>query len=151
MRHRDGAVELHAHAVPQHHFNPAAACASPARLGRGWATSRPPLAVPQFRRLWLSSCASNLFRWMELTITSWIALQLTGSPWLVALAGVCRAAPLPLVGPFSGMLADRYNRASMVRLGLWGQLAPLALPTRAPSWPATAPTGKSWSCQSASA
>ena len=53
-----------------------------------------PLAVPQFRRLWLSSCASNLFRWMELTITSWIALQLTGSPWLVALAGVCRAAPL---------------------------------------------------------
>ena len=86
-----------------------------------------PLAVPQFRRLWLSSCASNLFRWMELTITSWIALQLTGSPWLVALAGVCRAAPLPLVGPFSGMLADRYNRASMIRLGLWSQLIPLAL------------------------
>ena len=90
-----------------------------------------PLAVPQFRRLWLSSCASNLFRWMELTITSWIALQLTGSPWLVALAGVCRAAPLPLVGPFSGMLADRYNRASLVRLGLWGQLIPVALLTGA--------------------
>ena len=90
-----------------------------------------PLAVPQFRRLWLSSCASNLFRWMELTITSWIALQLTGSPWLVALAGVCRAAPLPLVGPFSGMLADRYSRVLLVRLGLWGQLVPLALLTGA--------------------
>ncbi len=100
-------------------------------LGPWVGNAAAPLAVPQFRRLWLSSCASNLFRWMELTITSWIALQLTGSPWLVALAGVCRAAPLPLVGPFSGMLADRYSRVLLVRLGLWGQLIPLALLTGA--------------------
>ncbi|MAG37650.1 MAG: hypothetical protein CL878_15555 [Dehalococcoidia bacterium] len=88
-----------------------------------------PLAAPQFRRLWLFTCASNLLRWMELTITSWIALQLTGSPWLVALAGVCRAAPLPLVGPFSGMLADRYDRVLLVRFAQWGKLVPLALLT----------------------
>ncbi|MDP6368678.1 MAG: MFS transporter, partial [Planctomycetota bacterium] len=85
------------------------------------------LAVPAFRRLWLSTCASNFVLWTEMIITSWVALQLTGSPWLVALAGVCRAAPVPLIGPLSGALADRVDRMRLVRIAQWGNLTALSL------------------------
>ena len=64
-----------------------------------------------------------------MTLTSWVAFQLTGSPWLVALTGVCRAAALPLVGPLSGALADRVDRVLLVRIAEWGNLAALALLT----------------------
>ncbi|MGH2351731.1 MAG: MFS transporter [Chloroflexota bacterium] len=81
-----------------------------------------PLADEQFRRLWLSTFAWNFARWMEMTITSWVALQLTGSPWLVALTGVSRSAFLPVAGPITGALADRFDRVSLMKAAQWGNV-----------------------------
>ena len=85
------------------------------------------LARPAFRRLWLSTCASNFTLWTEVIVTGWVALQLTGSPWLVAITGVGRAAAMPLIGPLSGALADRLDRVLLVRIAEGGNLAALAL------------------------
>jgi MFS family permease len=78
-----------------------------------------PLRDPAFRALWLSTFAWNIARWMELTITSWVALQLTQSSWLVALVGVARTIALPISGPVTGALSDRLDRLQMIRASGW--------------------------------
>lgn len=81
-----------------------------------------PLSDQQFRWLWLATFAWNFARWMEMTVTSWVALELTGSPWLVALAGVCRNAFLPVAGPVTGALSDRIDRVKLIKLAQWGNV-----------------------------
>lgn len=81
-----------------------------------------PLADVPFRILWASTFTWNLARWMEMTITSWAALQLTGSPWLVALVGVARTAVLPVAGPVTGALSDRIDRLRLIRWSGWGNV-----------------------------
>ncbi|NCV01961.1 MAG: hypothetical protein EBV53_12365, partial [Proteobacteria bacterium] len=78
-----------------------------------------PLGSPGFRTLWISTFAWNLARWMEMTITSWTALQLTGSPWLVGMVAVARTAALPVSGPIMGALSDRVDRLRMIRYSGW--------------------------------
>jgi nucleotide-binding universal stress UspA family protein len=56
---------------------------------------------------------------MEMTITSWTALQLTGSPWLVGMVAVARTAALPVSGPIRGALSDRVDRLRMIRYSGW--------------------------------
>ena len=82
-----------------------------------------PLDHRAFRILWLSTFAWNLARWMEMTITSWVALELTGSPWLVALVGVARTVALPISGPVTGALSDRIDRLQMIRVSGWVNVA----------------------------
>ena len=81
-----------------------------------------PLEQPEFRRLWLSTFAWNFSRLMEMTITSWVALELTGSPWLVALTGVFRSAFLPVSGPLTGALSDRFDRVTLMKGAQWGNV-----------------------------
>jgi len=53
---------------------------------------------------------SNASRWMETGVLGWLMLDLTDSPWHVALVGVARSAPLLAFGLFAGLIADRTNR-----------------------------------------
>jgi MFS family permease len=59
---------------------------------------------------------------MEMTVTGWVALELTGSPWLVALIGVCRSLFLPVAGPLTGALSDRFDRVSLMKTAQWGNV-----------------------------
>ena len=81
-----------------------------------------PLRDRQFRWLWLSTFAWNFARWMEMTVTGWVALELTHSPWLVALIGVARSAFLPLAGPITGALSDRFERSRLMKVAQWGNV-----------------------------
>jgi MFS family permease len=72
------------------------------------------LREPVYRRLWASGCFVNVARWMDLVTLGWLALQLTGSPFMVGLAAFARSAPLMLVGPFGGVIADRVPRARIL-------------------------------------
>lgn len=81
-----------------------------------------PLRHTTFRHLWLSTFAWNFARWMEMTVTGWVALQLTGSPWQVALLGVFRNAFMPLAGPITGALADRFDRLTLMKAAQWGNV-----------------------------
>jgi hypothetical protein len=72
------------------------------------------LHEPSYRRLWLSGLCVNVARWMDLVTVGWLALLLTGSPFMVGLAAFARAAPLMLVGPFAGIVADRVARGRLL-------------------------------------
>src|SRR5581483_11601134 len=47
---------------------------------------------------------------MDLVVLGWLSLALTDSPLLVGVAAFCRAAPMMLLGPFAGVVADRFPR-----------------------------------------
>jgi MFS family permease len=91
-------------------------------LGASFGDLAQPLGDRQFRWLWLSTFAWNFARWMEMTVTGWVALELTGSPWLVALIGVMRSAFLPVAGPITGALSDRFDRVRLMKTAQWGNV-----------------------------
>ena len=67
-----------------------------------------------YRRLWLSGLCVNGARWMDLVLLGWLAFQLTDSPFMVGLAAFARSAPLMVLGPFAGILADRMHRGRVL-------------------------------------
>jgi MFS family permease len=74
------------------------------------------LSDRSFRFYWLATIPWNIARWTEIVVTGWLMLELTNSPWDVALLGFCRSAALPIVGPFAGVIADRVDRLTLIRL-----------------------------------
>ena len=98
-----------------------------------------------YRRLWLSGLCLNTARWMDLVVLGWLALQLTGSPFMVALAAFARSAPMMALGPFAGVVADRLHRGRVLlftqALGLRHGARARALssrPAAASYWPLVA-------------
>ena len=69
-----------------------------------------------YRRLWVSGFCLNTARWMDMVLLGWLALQLTGSPFMVGLAAFARSAPTMLLGPFAGVVADRVHRGRVLLL-----------------------------------
>jgi MFS family permease len=51
---------------------------------------------------------------MDLVVLGWLALQLTGSPFMVGLAAFVRSAPMMALGPFAGVVADRIHRGRVL-------------------------------------
>jgi predicted MFS family arabinose efflux permease len=49
-----------------------------------------------------------------MTLLAWMILELTDSPWLVALVGFFGMAPMLLLGVLGGVLADRVDRRSLL-------------------------------------
>lgn len=74
---------------------------------RGGVTTFETLGDPSFRRLWVSSWCYYVARLAELAVLMWLVLQLTNSPFRVALVGVGRTVPMFLLGLFVGAMADR--------------------------------------------
>jgi MFS family permease len=74
------------------------------------------LQEPSYRRLWASGLLVNVARWVDLVTLGWLALQLTGSPFMVGLAAFARSAPLMVVGPFAGIVADRMPRGRVLTI-----------------------------------
>ena len=56
----------------------------------------------------------NAARWMDVVLLTWLALQLTGSPFMVGLAVFARSAPMMILGPFAGVVADRVHRGRVL-------------------------------------
>jgi MFS family permease len=72
------------------------------------------LSDPTYRRLWLSGLWMSIARWMDLVTLGWLSFQLTGSPFMVAVAAFARAAPMMVIGPFAGVVADRVPRGRVL-------------------------------------
>src|SRR5262245_27511971 len=86
------------------------------------------LQEPSYRRLWASGLLVNVARWVDLVTLGWLALQLTGSPFMVGLAAFARSAPMMVVGPFAGIVADRMPRGRVLTIAQTsGLVAALAL------------------------
>ena len=82
------------------------------------------LRSPTFRRLWAISAPYYTYRAMELAVLSWLVLELTDSPSMVALVAVSRMTPMFLLGLAAGSLADRFPRK---RAMVSGQVANLTV------------------------
>ncbi len=69
-----------------------------------------PLKERDFARLWAGQMVSNAGDWVNYVALTAMVWNLTGSAWMVALLRACHAIPLLLLGPFSGVFVDRWNR-----------------------------------------
>ena len=52
--------------------------------------------------------------WMEQVVLGWLALELTDSPWLVALIGFFRSIPLLFISIAGALVTDRFLRRHLV-------------------------------------
>lgn len=80
------------------------------RLPRGLA----PLGYRNFGLFWLGFAVSNTGKWIEQTGAVWLIYVLTGSPVMLGLLGVARAAPAILLGPIAGVVADRVDQRKLL-------------------------------------
>ncbi len=67
-----------------------------------------------FRLLWPANFFGYISRWMQMTLLVWFVLEITESPFYVALVGFFGMAPLLLFGAFGGVLADRLNKLKLL-------------------------------------
>ncbi len=67
-----------------------------------------------FRLLWPANFFSYVSRWMQMTLLSWLVLEITDSAFLVALVGFFAMIPLLLLGIVGGILADRVERRKLL-------------------------------------
>jgi MFS family permease len=63
-----------------------------------------------FRQLWLGQVVSQLGDWFDTIALFTLVLRLTGSGRAVGLVLVARFLPSVVLGPLSGVVADRFNR-----------------------------------------
>jgi predicted MFS family arabinose efflux permease len=67
-----------------------------------------------FRYLWLGQVVSQMGDWFDTIAVYTIALKLTGSSKSVGLIMVARFLPTVVLGPLSGVIADRFSRRSIM-------------------------------------
>ncbi|MEZ4674044.1 MAG: MFS transporter [Caldilineaceae bacterium] len=73
-----------------------------------------PLRNVDYRRLITSNALWWATIFMEGTVLGWLVLDLTNSPWMVAMIGFCRSAPFPVMGFLNGPLIDRFGRRKII-------------------------------------
>ncbi|MDA0240934.1 MAG: MFS transporter [Proteobacteria bacterium] len=67
-----------------------------------------------FRRVWLAGAMSGIMRWLDMLAVALFVLEVTGSPFLVALALFLRMVPMFLFGAVAGAVAEKVNRRNML-------------------------------------
>ena len=79
-----------------------------------WAAS---LRFGDFRWLWGSMVLYSLGSGMEQVSVGWLIFELTGSAFMVGVGAAARMLPFLLLGALSGVVADRWDRRTLLRLG----------------------------------
>jgi MFS family permease len=74
----------------------------------------PVLANLEYRRLWYAGFFYYQAYWMEIVVTGWVVLTLTGSATSVGVAAFVRTLPMLLLGVVFGSLADRFPRMTVL-------------------------------------
>ena len=67
-----------------------------------------------YTRLWFSNGQIYICRWMQMTLLSWLILELTDSPWKVSLVGFFYVGPTLILGLAGGVLADAIDRRRLL-------------------------------------
>ena len=68
------------------------------------------LKYKNFRLLFVGQGISVTGTWMQAVASGWLAYRLTNSPLVLGLVAFASQAPIFLLGPFGGVIADRGNR-----------------------------------------
>lgn len=87
--------------------------AEPAARPKGTFAS---LAVPNYRRYFAGMLVSNTGLWMSRVAQDWLVLTVLTDHSSTALGAITAAqfAPIPLLSPFGGSLADRFNKRKIL-------------------------------------
>ena len=72
------------------------------------------LKIKDFRNLWLAQTTSQFGDAVYFLVFLFMARELSGSANIVGLVGALQALPFVLVGPFAGVIADRYDRRKIM-------------------------------------
>ena len=67
-----------------------------------------------FRQLWIAAVISMLGEWFNTIALFFLILEYTGSEFLLGMLFTVRMAGFALLQPFIGLLADRYNRKTLM-------------------------------------
>lgn len=68
------------------------------------------LSNRNYRLFFFGQGASLIGTWMQSIAASWLVYRLTGSAFMLGLAGFLGQMPVFLISPFAGVLGDRWNR-----------------------------------------
>lgn len=71
-------------------------------------------SMRSFRRVWLAGAMSGVMRWLDMLAVALFVLEVTGSPFLVALALFLRMLPMFLFGAVAGAFAETVNRRNLL-------------------------------------
>src|ERR1043165_6172389 len=63
-----------------------------------------------YRIYFLGMLVSFTGTWMQSVAQGWLIYRLTGSAWLLGLAGFASQVPVFLLAPLGGVMADRHTR-----------------------------------------
>jgi MFS family permease len=76
------------------------------------------LILSRFRTIWYFGIITEIGRRMELFVLIWILLEITNnSPYHLGIFLLINNVPRPMFSIFTGLLADRYNRNTLLILG----------------------------------
>ena len=64
----------------------------------------------EFRLIWMIGAATNTLRWLEILAVGVVVFDMTGSPFQVAFMIILRFLPMAMIGAFTGVIAERFNR-----------------------------------------
>lgn len=89
--------------------------------------ARASLAIPAFRRVWLTLLVGSMGMYGVVLVAGLYAYQLSHSSVLAAAAYTLVLLPTVIVGPLAGGYVDRHERARVMRLGVLISAAALAV------------------------
>jgi MFS family permease len=75
-----------------------------------------------FRLFTVGQSISLIGTWMQQVAVGWLVYRLTDSPFLLGLVGFVAQGPTFLLAPIAGVLADRYNKRTLVILTQTGMM-----------------------------
>ena len=81
-----------------------------AGFGRGFRALR----HRNYKLFWWGQSISLIGTWMQIVAQSWLVLQLTGSAVDLGILGALQMLPMLIVGPFGGVLADRWRKRDLL-------------------------------------
>ena len=68
------------------------------------------ISNPRFRAIWYVVNVVEVTRWMELLVSSVLVYSLTDSALMLGLVLAFENLPRPFLSPFTGIIADRFDR-----------------------------------------
>src|SRR3989338_7485551 len=85
--------------------------------GRGFRLSTfRSLRYRDYRLLFFSIMFTSAGQWMEQIALSWMAYDMTNSPFMLGAINGMRAIPFLILGPWAGVAADRMSRKKLMIL-----------------------------------